>query len=450
MAANGCRAALGVNINYTIMVRYPTKVWDALLKIDKLWPLPPAVPIIDQVQTVVNGTTLDAANPVFSVATLICKDYEKGDKATCGARNQNISNMLIQTGTNVELEIKTIEGSSKGPDGGSEDPPGLAFQMSSTFSILSSVASGLCKGMKPFCCAEPLQEAGCCCTDSEMSAQCTTGRAPFTSNMCSAATGRNEVCADHMDDPSKPENGKLKAQKSDCEIFKKGIYNFTTGKTGVGGRINVFPDSEVGVSLATVHPELFGQLNPQRRALAEEADEEGKGGKGSVKAVATLAGDEREGFGGESLGSDLGAGAGTGTESFDLLQYVYAELCSTTLGNRHDTRDCPGCSHGSCWLSGDAAGDDGKGYVKIGKFDTCDSLGNKLLRAVGWWGVVGIILLIVAIVAAGGFGAFKAYKKKQEQQAYGVSVNDDSIYKDVVSDAADAALAGTESDSVVR
>ena len=68
----------------------------------------------------------------------------------------------------------------------------------------------------------------------------------------------------------------------------------------------------------------------------------------------------------------------------------------------------------------------------------------------GWLGVVGIMLLISVIVAVGGFAGFKHWKKKQEQQAFGVSVNDDSIYKDVVSEAMDAKLAGSESDSVVR
>ena len=242
MAANGCRAGLGVNINYTVMVQYPDKVWDSLQQIDKLWPrVKPAVPLLTQVMTVSNATVLDSLTPVFSVASLICPDYAKGDDAKCGAVNQNMSNMLIQTGTNVEIEVKSIEGSSQGPDGGTKDPPGLAFQLESTISFLSSQASGLCQGMKPFCCAEPSLEAGCCCTPHDMKAQCKTGMAPFTSDRCAAPTGQNDVCSDHMDDPSKPDNGKgKKIQKSDCEIFKTGVYNFTIQKgSGVQGRVSV-------------------------------------------------------------------------------------------------------------------------------------------------------------------------------------------------------------------
>ena len=68
----------------------------------------------------------------------------------------------------------------------------------------------------------------------------------------------------------------------------------------------------------------------------------------------------------------------------------------------------------------------------------------------GWWGVIGLMLLISVIVGVGGFAGFKYWKKNQEQQAFGVSANEDSIYKDVVTDDADARLAGSESDSVVR
>ena len=441
MAANGCRAALGVNINYTIMIHYPDKVWHALQQIDKLWPTKPAVPLIGQKQTVTNTTTLTSGTPVFSAATLICPDYSKGDKATCGAVNQNISNMLIQTGTNVELEIKGIEGSSKGPDGGTEDPPGLAFQLDSTISFLSSQSSALCKGMKPYCCAEPTDEAGCCCTPHEMKAQCKTGVAPFTSDRCAAATGQNDVCSDHVDDPSKPDTGSVKPQKSDCEIFKKGIYNFTIANQvgqGVQGRVNVFPDAAgaptYSSELQSMHPQLFAQLQP-RRVLTEE----------SVQSVATLAADESANGNTAMLGSALGADA-PGEVTFDLLQYVFAELCSATLGTNKDTNDCPGCTKGACWLNGDKTGADGKGYVKIGDFAACDSITNKILRAVGAWGLVGIILLVAALMGAGGYFAFQVYqKKKLEQQAYG-----ESIYKDVVSDAADQALAGSEAESVVR
>lgn len=415
MAANGCRAGLGVNINYTVMVQYPDKVWDSLQQIDKLWPrVKPAVPLLTQVMTVSNATVLDSLTPVFSVASLICPDYAKGDDAKCGAVNQNMSNMLIQTGTNVEIEVKSIEGSSQGPDGGTKDPPGLAFQLESTISFLSSQASGLCQGMKPFCCADPSLEAGCCCTPHEMKAQCKTGMAPFTSDRCAAATGQDEVCSDHMDDPSKPDNGKVKPQKSDCEIFKKGVYNFTIANqvgSGVQGRVNVFPD-------AAAAPTFTSQLASRRDSVGGNA---------------------------VMLGSTAGADA-AGTVSFDLLQYVFAELCSTTLGNRKTTNDCPGCEKGSCWLSGDQTGVDGKGYVKIGNYETCDSITNRLLRAVGAWGVVGIVLLVAALCGGGGYFAFQVYKKKQlEQSAYG-----ESIYKDVVSDAADAALAGSEAESVVR
>ena len=415
MAANGCRAGLGVNINYTVMVQYPDKVWDSLQQIDKLWPrVKPAVPLLTQVMTVSNATVLDSLTPVFSVASLICPDYAKGDDAKCGAVNQNMSNMLIQTGTNVEIEVKSIEGSSQGPDGGTKDPPGLAFQLESTISFLSSQASGLCQGMKPFCCADPNLEAGCCCTPHEMKAQCKTGMAPFTSDRCAAATGQDEMCSDHMDDPSKPDNGKVKPQKSDCEIFKKGVYNFTIANqagSGVQGRVNVFPD-------AAAAPTFTSQLASRRDSVGGNA---------------------------VMLGSTAGADA-AGTVSFDLLQYVFAELCSTTLGNRKTTNDCPGCEKGACWLSGDQTGVDGKGYVKIGNYESCDSITNRLLRAVGAWGVVGIVLLVAALCGGGGYFAFQVYKKKQlEQSAYG-----ESIYKDVVSDAADAALAGSEAESVVR
>jgi len=361
MAANGCRGALGVNVNFTILVRYPTKVWDALLEIPSLWPLPPAKPIIEQVEVVINTTTLDATSPVFSAASLICPDYAKGDLATCGKRNQNISNMLVQTGTNVELEMKEPKGSSKGPDGGSEDPPGLAFQLSSTFSILSSSASGLCAkdASQPFCCADPLLESGCCCTNSEMNPACHTDPPPFTSNMCSAATGKGKACSDLRLDPTDP----LKKKKlSDCEIFKKGIYNFTSGVISTSPRVNVFPDLDSGISLATVHPELLGTLHNGRRALTED----------STEVVVTNP--EREH---PMLGGDMPS---TGVESFDLLQYVFAELCSVSIGNRRDTKDCPGCPKGACWLMGDEAGVDGKGFAKIGDFKTCDSLWQGALR----------------------------------------------------------------------
>lgn len=411
MAANGCRAALGVNLNYSIMVHYPDKVWHSLQQIQKLWPTTkPATPLIGQTQLVSNSTTL--SDPDFSAATLICPDYAEGDKAKCGAVNQNISNMLIQTGTNVELKIKEIEGSSQGPDGGTKDPPGLAFQMESTISFLSSQSSGLCKGMKPFCCAEPTAEAGCCCTPHEMKAQCKTGMAPFTSDRCGASTGMGDVCSDHVDDPSKPDSGGKKAQKSDCEMFKKGVYNFTIANqkgSGVQGRVNVFPDAggapTYSSEFQSMHPQLFGQLQP-RRILTEE----------SVQSVVTLAGDESTGGNTAMLGSALGADD-PGSVSFDLLQYVFAELCSTTLGNRKDTRDCPGCEKGSCWLKGDQTGTDGKGYVTIGDYKTCDSLTNKLLRAVGVWGVVGIILLIVALCGAGGFFRLSGVQEEEPRAA---------------------------------
>ena len=416
MAANGCRAGLGLNINYTVMVQYPDKVWNTLQQIDKLWPNDKkAVPLLTQVMTVSNMTTLTSLTPVFSAASLICPDYDKGDSAKCGAANQNMSNLLIQTGTNVEIEVKEVEGSSQGPDGGTKDPPGLAFQLESTISFLSSQASGLCKGMKPFCCADPTQEAGCCCTPHDMKAQCKTGIAPFTSDRCSAATGQSEVCSDHVNDPTKPDNGKLKPQKSDCEIFKLGVYNFTIANqkgSGVQGRVNVFPD-------AAAAPTFTSQLASRRDSVGGNA---------------------------VMLGSTSAGAGDAGTVTFDLLQYVFAELCSTTLGNRKDVADCPGCNHGACWLSGDQSGADGKGYVKIGDYASCDSITNRLLRAVGWWGVIGIILLVTAVCAGGGYFAFQVYKKKQlEQSAYG-----ESIYKDVVSDAMDAALAGSEAESVVR
>lgn len=361
MAANGCRGGLGVNINYTIMVRYPTKIWDALLQIPSLWPLPPAMPIIEQVQLVINTTTLDEADPIFSAATLICPDYAKGDKATCGKRNQNISNMLVQTGTNVELEVKTIEGSSKGPDGGSEDPPGLAFKMLSTFSILASTASGICAkdAGSPFCCADPALEHGCCCTNSGMDPKCHEGVVPFISNMCSAPTGKNKACSDLRIDPTDPTK---KRKLSDCEIFKKGIYNFTSGIVSTSPRVNVFPDLDSGVSLAVAHPELAGQ--GFRRSLSEESAE-----------VVFPTNPERS-------HPMLGKGdmPSTGVESFDLLQYVYAELCSEMIGNRRDTKDCPGCVKGKCWLLGDENGAEGKGYVQIGNFESCDGLFPSLLR----------------------------------------------------------------------
>ena len=106
---------------------------------------------------------------------------------------------------------------------------------------------------------------------------------------------------------------------------------------------------------------------------------------------------------------------------------------------------------------------DGKGYVKIGKYQNCDDVYHQFLRKFGAWGVAGIIVLIVAILAAGGFAGFQHYKKRQEQQAYGVSVNDDSIYKDVAGpgpgvaaaqdtrlEASEAALSGSDAASVVR
>ena len=442
MAANGCAGSKGINFNWTIMVRYPTKVWNALLQIDTLWPKPPMTAPIDQVQVVSNSTVTKEMDPVISAANLICPDVAKGwDKATCGTRNYNISNMLLETGTNVELTIKNAEGSSKSKEyGDAAYPPGLAFQMQSTFSVLSSAASKLCAGEKPFCCADPETQGGCCCTPDEMKPQCHNGQVPFIAGTCSAATGEGVVCSDHEDDDSKPSDGKNKPQKSNCEIFKTGIYNFTRSNAGTGGRVNVFPSLSDGVSLATAHPEL----GLQRAA--------------SSAATATLAVDE------PLLGSGSGAVA-AGTISFDLLQYIYAELCSTEIGNRRDTADCPGCKHGSCWLFGDGstAAVDGKGYVKIGKYQNCDDVYHQFLRKFGAWGVAGIIVLIVAILAAGGFAGFQHYKKRQEQQAYGVSVNDDSIYKDVAGpgpgvaaaqdtrlEASEAALSGSDAASVVR
>ena len=82
-------------------------------------------------------------------------------------------------------------------------------------------------------------------------------------------------------------------------------------------------------------------------------------------------------------GVDLYPPTGAALVHFDLLQHIFAELCTPKCGHNGDTKDCPGFDHGASWLHGDPNCADGKGVVKIGTILNCDTPINPIKRCLG-------------------------------------------------------------------
>ena len=117
--------------------------------------------------------------------------------------------------------------------------------------------------------------------------------------------------------------------------------------------------------------------------------------------------------------------------TFDLVQYMFAELCNATIGHNKNTDQCPGLAKGQQWVLGSPTSDITKitSDIKIGDFTHCDTIFHNIFRKLGFWGTFGLCMLIFGVCALGGFAGYKYYKKRKETQNY--SVNDESIYHDV-------------------
>jgi hypothetical protein len=105
----------------------------------------------------------------------------------------------------------------------------------------------------------------------------------------------------------------------------------------------------------------------------------------------------------------------------DVMQFVYAELCDETIGQRRDTTDCPGKSHGGQWVIGTPTGKT-PGLVRIGakdgKIGNCDTIWHNIYRHLGGWGIFGIILLVAACIGGLGFGGYKYYMKVKRAKEF--------------------------------
>jgi len=289
------------------------------------------------------------------------------------------------------------------------------------FSMLSPLASTICADYPIYCCAGPTgdkDEITCCCTIDDLDPQCdaTKGFSGYVADACTAGTGQNQRCGDAV-------QGKLASSKdaysSDCDSFKKAIYNFTNGHRQ---RVSLYPSSPA----------------PTQATLAAAAD------------TGSLTDDSSEGTMVGSSGPKDAITADPGTKAFNLIQLFYAELCSTSIGYNRNMDNCPGCIKGSdsCtgrWIDGsDKEMDTDEAVLTIGdvKKTPCKSTWNNFLRAVGKAGAAGIIIAIILVLGAAGFLGRRYYKKRQEAGKYNVNINDDSIYKDVAS--------SSEAETVVR
>ena len=124
-------------------------------------------------------------------------------------------------------------------------------------------------------------------------------------------------------------------------------------------------------------------------------------------------------------------GAPKKPQSFDLVQYMYAEMCDKTIGFNRATDQCPGLAKGQQWVLGSATADmaDITADIKIGDFTHCDTIFHSIFRKLGFWGTFGLCMLIFGVCLVGGFAGYKYYQKRKDAQNY--SVNDESIYHDV-------------------
>jgi hypothetical protein len=148
MAGRGCRGSLGVDVNFTAKIQYPTMVWNALLAMDVFTQA--TVGVVASKLTnplTINGTIYsNKMDPILQLSDMICPPSAK---PPCTAL-QNITSVLLQhTGTDITFSIKNIMAS----DVAGDHKPGMSFEADATFSALSPAASKLCAGEEAFCCA---------------------------------------------------------------------------------------------------------------------------------------------------------------------------------------------------------------------------------------------------------------------------------------------------------
>ena len=423
--ANGCSGTSGVIIDYAIEIQYPESVWEGGIMGTKAGNF--LDPTLKRKMLVVNRTVMDARNPEFSLATLAALAGEGVACATPGHPlppapgpapvgappppdcAQNVSGLMLQTGTDVTFKINGIEGA-----GYTDKGPGLALGMTAEITLLSEKNSALCKGNKPFCCAwkDPGSDGpDCCCPTYPPDAACNAAEGSISSSQCSSTNGQTTQCSDAewpKNDPTKVrffshvflsscltlnslfsrffclQDQKNHPEKwvSDCATFKKAVYNFTY-ELGAQ-RIDLYPDSA------------------------------------SIEAV-----------------------------PIDILQFFYAEMCDKNIGQNRDLTNCPGLGKGKQWMWGDPLNKDGKGLVKIGAIGDphtgdiggCDGLFPSLYRKVGVWGIIGIILLVVVILVGLGFCGYTYYMKVKRAKEFpnldvgindpGAGTNADFAYADI-------------------